>query len=662
MKNPLLRADNEEIKFSKLTAKQIQEATQQTILNVKTDLTRLMQTQTFTFDSVLGAWDRLHNRIYRVFNPIYLMAETHPDDDVRQEGRLAIQSFSELLNELSINEEFYNLTKKYTQTPEAKNLTTIQKKFLDDMLLNFKRNGFELTKEQREQLKKIKIEIDNLCLEFSKNIAEADHFIDISENEISGLPEDYLSERKTKNDTYRIDLSYPSYYPFMKFSNNEQLRKELLLKFNNRAFPANLTVLNQILQKRKALSELLGYKSYTDYATEDRMVKNPNTVWEFENNLSRSVAKKAASDYNELNKLKKEQTSSSESVRDWESAYYANQLKEKQFNIDDQEVKKYFELNQTIQGLFDVTQKMLGLKYEEVKKKSVWHEDVRQFLVFDSETRHHLGCFYLDLFPRKNKYGHAAMFPIVGGIKLSNDTYEKPIAALVCNFPKPNKNNPSLLFFSDVKTLFHEFGHLLHGMVTTSPISMYAGTNTVIDFVETPSQFFENLVYETDVLALFAKHYKTGEIMPQSLIDKLKAARTFGSGTQTEQQIFYGTYDFTIHSHSDSLTEENLTTLLKELKEKLTQFKFTDGDHFHASFGHLAGYGAGYYSYLWSKVYAQDIWSVFEKKGVFDTETGKKFRKIILEPGGSKDPLELVKEFLGREPNHEAFLRELGVN
>ena len=663
MKNPLIRFYNEPILFAELKAEHISEAVSETIRDTKHQLEILLGSSALTFDSVLGSWDRMQNTISRVFNPVYLMAETHPDEKVRHAAREAIQTFSDLLNELAINEDFFRKVKKYSETDEAKNLTGERKKFLTDILLGFKRNGFELTKEKREELKNIKTEIDTLCLEFSKNIGEANGFIELKEDEISGLPEDYLKERKTKNGTYKIDLTYPSYHPFMKYSDQEDKRKELMLKFNNRAFPGNIDVLNRILQKRKQLSELLGYGTYADFATEDRMVKSTAAVWDFEHQLIQSVKEKATKDYQELLNLKSSQIGKPETeIREWELAYWSNKLKSSKYSVDDQEVKQYFELGRTIDGLFSVTQKMLGLNYREISNPSVWHSDVRQFEVSDKYSGKVIGSFYLDLYPRENKYGHAAMFPMVNGILLENGQYEKPMASLVCNFPKPNKNQPSLLFFSDVKTLFHEFGHLLHGMVTKSSISLYAGTNTVIDYVETPSQFFENLVYEYDVLSLFAKHYKSNEIIPESLVRKLISARHLGSGIQTQQQIFYGVYDFTLHDKVEHADGEISTVVLKRLKSELTQFQYTEGDHFQTAFGHLAGYGAGYYSYLWSKVYAQDVWSVFEKNGVFDAETGKKFRTFILEPGGSKDALELVTGFLGREPNNNAFLKELGVN
>jgi len=662
MKNPLLRSFNEEISFSNLKSEQISEANVSAIESAKLQLKTIVNSVELTFETTLSEWDRLQNTISRIFSPIYLMAEVHPNEKIRSESRKSIEQFSEFLNELAINEDFYKTIKKFTDTDEAKSLSGPKKKFLDDTLLNFKRSGFDLPASDRERLKNVKIDIDVLCLEFSKNIGEATGFLEISESETDGLPQDYLDERKTTEGTFKIDLSYPSYHPFMKYSEDSELRQKLMMMFYNRAYPANISVLDKILEKRAELASILGYKTYADFATEDRMVKSPSTVWKFETELIQSVKAKAEKDYSELLDIKSHTIGkSADKIDEWDLAFYTNKLKETKYSVDDQEIKQYFELNNTINGLFSITQKILALKYVEEKNPSVWFDDVRKFKVYDNSTNKMIGSFYLDLHPRENKYSHAAMFPMVNGMNLNDGKYEFPMATLVCNFPKPTKTQSSLLTFSDVKTLFHEFGHLLHGMVTNSPFSVYAGTNTVIDFVETPSQFFENFVYDYEVLSLFAKHYKTNQVIPFNLFEKLVSAKFLGSGIQTQQQIFYGTYDFTLHNNSQSAGQNHTTEILKKIKSETTKFSYTEGDHFQASFGHLAGYGAGYYSYLWSKVYAQDIWSVFEKEGILNETVGLKFRKSVLEPGGSKDALELVENFLGREPNNTAFLKELGI-
>lgn len=659
--NPFLRGLNTQLNFKSVTASTVSEATSAVLNEADSLLENLLKPETKTFENTLKAIDQLYSTIFRVFNPIYLLAETHPESDVRDKSRESIETFSEYLNQLAINEDVYKAVKSFSKTTESLNLTGYKKRYLDEALLGFKRSGFDLTKEDREKLKSIRVELDKLSLDFQKNIAESTDFIELGPDETDGLPADFISVRKTDSGKIKVDLSYPSYQPFMKYSQNEGRRKELWLKYNNRAFPGNLEILDQILLKRKELADLLGYQSFAHYALEDRMAKTPATVWQFEKELSETIRPKAELDYHALLEMKSELTGKPENkILEWETAFISNQMKERKYAVDDQLVKQYFELNSVINGLFSINSRILDLDFKEVENKSVWHEDVRQFDVIDQETSQPIGTFYLDLFPRENKYSHAAMFPLVGGCETASG-YEKPVAALVCNFPKPTAEQPSLLLFSDVNTFFHEFGHLLHGMVTTSTLQGFAGTNVLMDFVETPSQFFENFIFDYDTVTSFAKHHQTGEPFPKDLFNKILDARNMGSGIATQAQILYGSFDFTLHDGFIPGGELTTTDILKKLKTELTLFPYSEGNHFHASFGHLSGYAAGYYSYLWAKVYAQDIWSVFEETGALNAETGKKFRKWILEPGGTVDPLQLVREFLGREPNPKAFLKDLGV-
>ncbi|MCA0447504.1 MAG: Zn-dependent oligopeptidase [Bacteroidetes bacterium] len=659
--NPFLRGLNVQINFKSVTAASVSEATTAVLKEADSVLVNLLKPESKNFENTLKAIDQLYSTIFRVFNPIYLLAETHPDEEVRNKSRESIEVFSEYLNQLAINEDIYAAVKSFNQTLEASGLSGYKKRYLDETLLGFKRSGFDLTKDDREKLKSIRVELDKLSLEFQKNIAESTDFIELEINETEGLPADFISSRKTESGKIKVDLSYPSFQPFMKYSKNEIRRKELWLKYNNRAFPQNLEILDQILLKRQELADLLGYPTFAHYALEDRMAKTPATVWQFEKELAETIRPKAELDYQALLSMKSELTGKPESqIVEWETSYISNQMKERKYAVDDQLVKQYFELNSVITGLFSINGRILGLDFREVENKSVWHEDVRQFEVIDQKSEQPIGTFYLDLFPRDNKYSHAAMFPLVGGCE-TVDGYEKPVAALVCNFPKPTTEQPSLLLFSDVNTFFHEFGHLLHGMVTTSPLQGFAGTNVLMDFVETPSQFFENFIFDYDTVTSFARHHQTNEPFPKELFKKILDARNMGSGIATQAQILYGSFDFTLHDGFIPGKGETTTDVLKKLKTELTLFPYSDGNHFHAAFGHLSGYAAGYYSYLWAKVYAQDIWSVFEETGALNPETGKKFRKWILEPGGTIDPLQLVREFLGREPNAKAFLKDLGV-
>jgi thimet oligopeptidase len=495
---------------------------------------------------------------------------------------------------------------------------------------------------------------------FQKNIASVDDYLIVEEADMEGLEEDYIKNHKTDDGKYKIDLSYPSYIPYMKFSKSDAARIELYKKFKNRAAADNLEILNKVLILRKQMAELLGYNTYAEYRVEDRMAKLPATVWDFENDLVDKVKEKAALDYDELLDVKRSTLNddSIDVINDWESSYYNNILLKEKYDLDQNMIKEYFATDNVIDGLFQIAQHLFKVEFEEVSTPSTWQEDVRFFNVKrDGEV---ISYFYMDLYPRANKYSHAACFPMIAG-KETDNGYQKPVATLVCNFPPPTEDRPSLLSKREVETFFHEFGHVLHNVLTQTKLSSHSGTSVARDFVEAPSQIFENWTWNYESLKLFAKHYETGEVLPFDLYERMLAAKNVGSGLSTLQQIYYGMIDFTLHDKYDPTSSEPTTEIVKNLQNEITLYPYVEGTHMQGAFGHLMGYAAGYYGYLWSRVYAEDMFSVFETKGVMDQETGVRYRDIILASGGSKDELEMVVEFLDRTPNQDAFLRSLGL-
>ena len=342
----------------------------------------------------------------------------------------------------------------------------------------------------------------------------------------------------------------------------------------------------------------------------------------------------------------------------WEVSFYNNLLMRNKYSIDQEKVKEYFALDNVMNGLFKITQQLFGVKYVQVADASVWHQDVKAFDVKQDGIT--IGRFYLDLFPRENKYTHAACFTIRKG-KQYGGVYQMPVAALICNFNAPAAGKPSLLTHAQAVTFFHEFGHVLHNLLTKAELASQSGTSVKRDFVEAPSQIFENWVWNYDALKLFARHYKTGEILPKELFQKMSAARNVGSGLAASAQINYGVLDMTLHDRYDPNGDKSTTDVAKEVYNSIMPFDFVDGTNYQAAFGHLTCYAAGYYGYMWSKVYAEDMFSVFEKNGILDQKTGMRYREAILANGGSKDEFEMVKDFLGREPDQKAFFRSLGL-
>lgn len=660
--NPLYFEFNKTILFSDLSVDYIKEATDNSISTARKSLDKLytIPKDDRTFDNTMLELDNIYNEASNVYGCVYLMGSVHPDDAIREQALQSRSQFAKFFNEIQLDENLYRAVKDYSESDEAKELTGYRAKFVKETVEDFERNGFALSEEGRKELEIINNKISDLSLLFQKNIASVDDYLLVEEADMEGLQEDYIKNHKTDDGKYKIDLSYPSYLPFMKYSKSDASRKKLYIMFRNRAAEDNLEILNKVLVLRKQMAELLGYNTYAEYRVEDRMAKSPETVWDFENDLVDKVKKKAVLDYDELLDIKRSMLNddSVEVIQAWESAYYNNILLKQKYDLDQNLVKEYFATDNVINGLFQIAQHLFEVEFEEVGTPSTWQEDVRLYEV--KQNGEVISYFYMDLYPRANKYSHAACFPMIAG-KETDSGYQKPVAALVCNFPTPTDDMPSLLSHSEVETFFHEFGHVLHNVLTQTKLSSHSGTSVSRDFVEAPSQIFENWTWNYESLKLFAKHYKTGEILPYDLYEKMLAAKNVGSGLATLQQIYYGMIDFTLHDNYDPTGVEPTTEVLKNLQNEITLYPFVDGTHMQASFGHLMGYAAGYYGYLWSNVYAQDMFSVFEMNGVMDQETGAKYRDIILASGGSRDELEMVVEFLDRNPNQDAFLRSLGL-
>lgn len=661
--NPLLGKFNEIIPFADLTAEHIKEATDVSIKEARESLAKLytIPKEQRTFDNTILELDNIYNKAGNVYGCVYLMNSTHPDDAARNMAQECNAEFAKFFNEVSLDENLYRAVKDYSETTEAKNLSGYQARFVQKTVEDFERNGFALPKEKRDELKVINDKLSDLGILFQKNIAEVSDFLLVDETEVDGLPEDYKNARRQDDGKYKIDLTYPSYIPFMKFSTSESARKKLYTLYNNRAAKNNPEVLIKVLMLRQQMAELLGYKTYAEYRTGDRMAKTPQTVWDFENNLVDKLKEKAQIDYDELLSVKRAKlgTDTINVIQPWESGYYNNILLKEKYDLDQNLVKEYFEINNVIDGLFSITQHLFGVEYEEVKDPSVWHKDVRLFNV--KQDGKIISRFYIDLYPRPNKYSHAACFPMIGS-KETDDGPQLPTATLVCNFPAPTADMPALLPHGDVETFFHEFGHVLHSVLTKTKLSSQSGTSVSRDFVEAPSQIFENWTWNYESLKLFAKHYKTGEVLPEELFNKMLAAKNVGSGLAYTQQVYYGILDFTLHDKYDPTSSEPIVEVMKGLQNKITLYPYLEGTQMFASFGHLMGYAAGYYGYLWALVYADDMFSVFDKNGLMDENTGKRYRDIILANGSSRDELDMVVEFLGRQPNQDAFFKAIGLS
>mgnify|MGYP001431713227 CR=1 FL=1 len=614
------------------------------------------------FANTMLPLDDLYNELHKMWNPISLLGAVHPDKEMRDEADSVSLLLQNYFIDLASDSLLFLAVKKIVQSEEAKTLSVSQKRFLESEFRDFIHAGYGLPDAKRKRLKEIRNELFELYLQFDNNIAAHSDTLFIPSEYTGGLPDDYIQERLTSGNMVAVDLTYPSFYPFMEYADSDSLRKVLRIKFLNRGMPGNDLLLKNIIQLRYELAEILGYNSYAEYALIESMAGTPERVWEFEENLISLAGDKAAFDTDIFKSIKSKITGKKQLIiNDWEKYYYETRQLELHHNLDPEEIKVFFQSENVIQGFFHISSILFDVEFKNIVNPSVWHPDVTMYELWDNKTDRLLGRFYLDLFPRENKYQHTAEFSIVSGKKVE-DAYQIPVAALVCNFPKPTKHTPSLLLHDDVETFFHEFGHLIHELFTTVELSSQSGTSVAMDFVEAPSQIFENWVWHQESLNLFAKHYLTGETIPDTLLTKMIAAKNVQSGNDLLQQIFYGLIDLTLYDKYVFDAGKSPMDIAIHLQNEITHYPYIEGTNILASFDHLLGYGASYYGYLWSEVYAADMFSVFEEKGILDPQTGNRFRKTILERGGMVDPMVMVRDYLGREPNNAAFLKNQGFS
>lgn len=659
--NPIVKNYNDRIDFNNLTEKKIQESISFAKEYTTTHLSRInsLRPEELSFDNTLLVLDDIYNNLFNLSQIFELVVCTHTNPVIRDQATKAMQEFTTISEDLSLNKDLYKAVKAFSITKSGTSLTRERAQFLKNILKGFSRNGFDLPQQLQDSLKKVNLKISELSLEFSKNIATDNPFLFFNEAEMNGLPEDFKKERKQADGTFKVDVSKPSFEPFMNYATSSTARKKLFMIKMNKAADLNSRVLDQLVRNRQTKAKLLGYPSFAAFEAAENMAQNPEVVWKFLGDLAIAVKPKAMEDKAALLAEKSKETGKTESkIFPYETSYYGNKILEEKYKVDALMIKEFFEINNVINGIFGVYQKIYQLKFEEDLKPNTWHSDVKAFHVFD-KAGNRIGYFYLDLYPREDKYGHAACFNIINA-RAGSKMGQLPTAALVCNFPKPTESTPSLLVHRNVITFFHEFGHLMHVLVSNTELASTSGIMVAGDFVEAPSQIMENWAWNKEVLSLFALHYKTGEVIPGELIDKMIRARNFNSGIDALQQIFYGTLDFTLHDKYPQKINKPIPEITKEL-HSITPLEFVEDTYFEAGFGHLNGYGAKYYGYMWSLVYAEDMFSVFEKKGLLNEETGLNFRNNLLAKGGSTEALELVKNFIGREPNNTAFLKHLGV-
>ena len=617
-----------------------------------------------TFANTVGALDDMMARLDGDANLMAFMAYVHPDADIRAAAQGAEQLWSTWSIDFATNEDLYNAVKTYADTNPA--LEGERARMLEHMMRDYRRSGMMLTSENREELKTIQKELGLLAIEFETNIREDKTVVSIPSGGLTGVPQDVIDRLEIVDGNYLVTLDYPTFGPVMDYCSVPETRKAVRISYSKRAGQENVEVLERIIKLRDEASDLLGYATTADYETEVKMSKNAKTVADFYKSLRPVVRKKAEKDWEELLEAKRKDTGDEAAeFYPWDFSYYYEKIKNDKYAVDSQKVQEYLPLQNVMDGLFEITQHLYGIEYREVTDIAIergtplWHDDVRLFEVWDIATGKQLGEFYIDLHPRDNKYSHAAQWGLVQHKIWADGREQLPVAALVCNFTKPTADKPSLMTHDEAETFFHEFGHCLHTILSDAEFAGFAGTNVERDFVEAPSQMFEEWVWTPETLSLFARHYETDEPMPAELIDGMIAAKNLQSGVKTESQIFLGMIDQAYHTDTDGVVDT--TQVAYDIHDETRMYPHTPGTHFQGSFGHLTGYQAGYYGYMWSLVYAQDMFQRFKGLGMLNPEAGAYYRDKVLSKGGTEDSLDLVTDYLGREPSMDAFLESLGL-
>jgi len=604
-----------------------------------------------TWDGTLGKLDRAHLAIRNGGDFNSLMAVAHPDDAVRERAKLCEPKTDKLETGIWLDPRLARVVKKYAAKNEP--LDTARKRLLDRTVRDFHRNGLDLDAVGQQRLRFLNEQITKLGLDFDSNIAASHMSVLAKPAQLEGLPKEWITSHPPNAEgKVEITTDYPDYFPVLQYAKDRALALELYKQFENRAADRNLPVLDQLLALRSEKAKLLGYNTWADYVLEERMAKTPQVVQGFLETVRTTVAKKASAELAELQQAHvKLGGNRADALPPSDRLYLEDQVRKAKYGLDSKVVSKYFEVSRVKEGLLAITSKMYGIQYRPAANAPTWHPDVEAMEVTDASGKV-LGRFYFDLYPREGKYKHAAVFGIRDTMKLADGSRLMPIAAIECNFPKPGGAAPALMSHADAVTFFHEFGHVLHHLLSEASLATFAGTSVARDFVESPSQMLEEWAWSKDTLALFARHHETNAPLPASLHAAMLRSRGFGRALATQRQLYLAALDHAYHTRPVPM---DTTKVLADINDAYTPFKYIEGTHFQASFGHLIGYDAGYYGYQWALSIAEDMFTRFAKEGLLNPKTAADYRATVLAPGDSDEAVNLVTKFLGRAPSSAAY-------
>jgi len=671
MNNPLLQPFNT-APFSKIENEHFLPAIKQLIRDTKDEINTITEnTDEPTFKNSVEALERTGEQLNRVTGIFFNLNSAETNEEIQKIAQEVSLLLSDFKNDLLLNEALFKRVKSVYDRKDSMTLSAEESMLLEKQYKGFARNGANLSEDKKEKLRKVDQDLSKLSLTFGEHVlAETNkyelHITD--EDKLSGLPEGAKEEaadtaKEKGKDGWMFTLAYPSYIPFMTYADNRELRKELSLAFGSKAFHKdeldNQEIVLQIANLRYQRAQLLGYDSHAHFVLEERMAETPEKVNSFLDELLQKAKPAAQKEFAELETFVKE-LDGIDQLQKWDGAYYAEKLKQKRFNLDDEKLKPYFELKNVINGVFTVAKKLYGLSFEEVNNIDKYHPEVKTYRVTDADDAL-VAIFYADFHPRAGKRNGAWM-TIYKQQEIKNGNNERPHISIVCNVTKPTASKPSLLTFNEVTTLFHEFGHALHGMLANTTYASLSGANVYWDFVELPSQILENWCYEKETLELFATHYKTGEVIPMEYVKKIKESAAFHEGMKTLRQLSFGMLDMAWHGGNPTEIKD-VKAREKEAFGETTLYPDVASNCMSTSFSHIfqGGYSAGYYSYKWAEVLDADAFAYFKEEGIFNKTVADKFKNFVLSQGGTEDPMELYIKFRGKKPNPDALLKRAGL-
>ena len=675
MDNPLLTLDGLP-PFSQIRPEHVEPAIDQLLAESRKLTESLLSSQdSYTWSNLIEPLELMDDRINRAWSPVSHMNSVVNSTELRQAYNACLPKLSDYATEMGQNERLFTAYKGVAEND--KTLNSAQKKVLENALRDFHLSGIDLPEQEKARYKDINQQLSELTSKFSDNLLDATNAwgkLITDAKELAGLPESALALAaqcaEQRGETgWMLTLEFPSYLPVMTYADNPELRQEMYTAYVTRASDQgphagewdNSALMEQIMRLRHEAAELLGFNNYAERSLAKKMARNSDEVMTFLKELATQSHPQAQHELDELREFAHAEQEA-ETLQPWDIGYYSEKLRQHRYDITQEELKPYFPENRVIQGLFAVAQRLYGIEVTEVESIDIWHPDVRFFEIRDSD--HNLrGQFYLDLYARQNKRGGAWMDEYAS--RFSTNHYDQiPVGYLTCNFSPPVGDKPALFTHDEVETLFHEFGHGLHLLLTRIDYPAIAGYNGVAwDAVELPSQFMENWCWEREALDLISGHYESGEPIPNALYRKMRAAKNFQSGMAMVRQLEFALFDFRIHREYDLEQGGRIYEILEQVRQQVAVIRPPAFNRFAHGFSHIfaGGYAAGYYSYKWAEVLSADAFSLFEEQGIFNPETGQKFLHNILEQGGARDAMELFIAFRGREPRIDALLRHSGI-